>query len=189
VFRNGASRNDIICVTGNLGASYRGLQLLERERELFEEGTEVLKSLEGHEYILARQLRPEARKDIIAAFKNVSLKPTAMIDISDGLSSDLLHITRSSGLGCQIYSEKIPIAEPTRQMAEEFKMEPLVAALNGGEDYELLFTIAPGDLEKVQALKDVHMIGHMTGRDQGEKLITLDGTAIPLQAQGWQHMQ
>ena len=189
VFRKGASEHDLICVSGDLGGAYMGLQLLERERKLFEEEMAAQKSLEGHEFIIARQLKPEARGDIIKLFKEHDIKPTAMIDLSDGLSSDLLHITRACGLGCHIYADKIPIADATRQMAEEFKIEPLIAALNGGEDYELLFTIAPDDYEKVQAIQDVRIIGHMTHTSNGNKLMAQDGTAVNLQAQGWKHME
>ena len=188
VFRNGASEHDLICVSGTLGGAYMGLQLLERERQLFEGNAHVRRSLEGHEYIMSRQLKPEARGDIITGFLKHGFKPTAMIDLSDGLSSDLLHITRSSGLGCRVHTGKIPVSDPTREMAAEFHLDPLIAALSGGEDYELLFTVATGDLEKVHAMDDISIIGHMVKAEEGEMLIGPDGSTVKIEAQGWQHL-
>ncbi len=188
VYRNNAKTNDLICVSGDLGAAYLGLQLLERERELFDSSTDVKPQLSGYEYIIGRQLKPEARKDIIKNLKENAIMPTSMIDISDGLSSDIMHITKNSACGCQLYSEKIPLVEESIKMAEEFNIDPLTAALNGGEDYELLFTIDIHDFEKIKTMKNVHVIGHITELENGNKLITPDGNSITLKAQGWKHV-
>lgn len=187
VYRNHAKANDLICVSGDLGAAYLGLQLLERERELFDNKTDTKPQLTGFEYIIGRQLKPEARKDIIKSLKENAIVPTSMIDISDGLSSDIMHITKNSACGCQLYSEKIPLVEESIKMAEEFNIDPLTAALNGGEDYELLFTINIHDFEKIKKVKDVHVIGHITEPGSGNMLITPDGNSIILKAQGWKH--
>ncbi|MEA1899081.1 MAG: thiamine-phosphate kinase, partial [Bacteroidota bacterium] len=161
VFRNSAKENDLICITGNLGSAYLGLQVLERERVLFDKGKGSLPSLEGYEYIIGRQLKPEARKDIIESLWKKEVIPTSMIDISDGLTSELFHISKSSNCGCHIYSEKIPISEESARTAEELNMDPLTAALNGGEDYELLFTVKIHDHNKIIQLKDISIIGHI----------------------------
>ncbi len=187
VHRSGAKINDLICVTGDLGASYLGLQLLERERKIFEEGSVSNPHLEGNEYIIGRQLKPEARVDIIKKLQEKNIQPTSMIDISDGLSSDLLHITGQSHCGCQVYTEKIPISEESVKMAQEFNMDPLTAALNGGEDYELLFTVDLSEYENILEMEDVFIIGHIVEIEKGRKLITPDDTAIDIQAQGWKH--
>ena len=187
VYRSGAKVNDLICVSGDLGASYLGLQLLERERKVFEDGNGINPQLEGNEYIIGRQLKPEARVDLIKKLQKMNIKPTSMIDISDGLSSDLLHITNKSNCGCLVYTEKIPIAEESVKMAEEFNMDPLTAALNGGEDYELLFTADLRYYEQLLEMEDVSIIGHIVDIKEGKKLITPNGTAINLQAQGWRH--
>ncbi len=187
VYRNKAKVNDLICVSGDLGAAYLGLQLLERERELFDSDTDVKPQLSGYEYIVGRQLKPEARKDIINSLNENGIVPTSMIDISDGLSSDIMHITKNSVCGCQLYSEKIPLVEESIKMAEEFNIDPLTAALNGGEDYELLFTTDIHDFEKIKKLKNVHVIGHITEPGSGNILITPDGNSITLKAQGWKH--
>ncbi len=183
-YRNGAKANDLICVTGNLGAAYLGLQLLEREKLLFMENKEVQPDLEGHDYLLERQLKPEARADIIKELKKVAVKPTAMIDISDGLSSELLHICTQSNLGCTVYEDKIPIDYTSFNMAEELNLNATTCALNGGEDYELLFTV-PLDLHKtVSVIPEVFVIGHMT--EAKEKILeTRGGQEIALTAQGW----
>lgn len=188
-YRNTAKQNDIVCVTGNLGSAYMGLQLLEREKEIFSSNPTAQPSLEGYDYILQRQLKPEARKDIIEFLANNSIKPTSMIDISDGLSSEILHICNKSDVGCKIFQDKIPIDGETSQMAEEFKIEPLIAALNGGEDYELLFTIDMNDLDKVKDHELIHPIGHIADKKHGAVLITTNGQSIPLQAQGWNQMK
>ena len=186
VYRNTARVNDLICVSGNLGASYMGLQLLERERKLFEESSKGIQpDLSGYEYILGRQLKPEARKDIIEEFAENNIVPNSMIDISDGLSSDLLHICQQSGMGCRIFQDKIPIDEETARAAVEMNIEAFICALNGGEDYELLFTIPLNMHDDIQKIKGVSIIGHITGDDAGRMFVTEHGTEMELQAQGW----
>lgn len=187
VFRRGAKPNDLLCVTGDLGGAYMGLQLLERENEVYKVNQNVQPQLEGYDYILERQLKPEARADVIAAFGKLEIKPTSMIDISDGLSSEIMHLCKNSKVGCNLYEEKIPMDLQTKQMAEELSINPLVAALNGGEDYELLFTISLGEYEKIKNDPDFTIIGHMTSEAEGTNLITGSGATIPLQAQGWNH--
>lgn len=189
VYRNGAEINDLICVSGNLGGAYMGLQLLEREKNVFNLNPGVQPALSGYDYILERQLKPEARRDIIELLKKNSIKPTSMIDISDGLSSELFHICKSSVRGCHIYEEKIPIHKNTEKMGEEFRIYPAVAALNGGEDYELLFTVPVKDYEKIKKLNDISIIGHITDESEGKQLITSDGRQIELKAQGWNAMK
>jgi len=185
VYRSTAQNTDIICVTGSLGGAYMGLQLLEREKEIFTANPGTQPQLEGYDYILQRQLKPEARKDIVELLKELIITPTAMIDISDGLSSELLHICKNSNVGCKIFQDKIPIDLNTEKMAKEFKMEPLTAAFNGGEDYELLFTVNVNDFDKIKDHALIHPIGHITDKKHGAVLITQAGQAIPLQAQGW----
>lgn len=187
VLRSGAKPTDLLCVTGDLGGAYMGLQLLERENEVFKVNQNMKPQLEGFDYILERQLKPEARIDIVAAFKKIGLKPTSMIDISDGLSSEIHHLCKNSKVGCNVYEEKIPLDHQTKMMAEEMNINPLVAALNGGEDYELLFTVSINDYEKIKNDPDFTIIGHMTEAGEGMNLITGAGSAIPLQAQGWNH--
>ena len=187
VFRSGAKPNDLLCVTGDLGGAYMGLQLLERENEVFKVNQHIQPQLEGYDYILERQLKPEARADIVAAFEKLEIKPTAMIDISDGLSSEILHLCKNSKVGCNLYEDKIPMDFQTKQMAEEMNINPLVAALNGGEDYELLFTISQSDYEKIKNDPDFTIIGHMTEEADGANLVTGSGAAIALEAQGWNH--
>jgi len=185
VYRNTAKEGDLLCVTGDLGAAYVGLQLLEREKRIFMESPGVQPDLEGNDYILERQLKPEARKDIPILLKKLEVKPTAMIDVSDGLSSEILHITSQSGVGCNVYEEKIPIDPSTYNMAREFNLDPTICALSGGEDYELLFTIDPSDFPKVKANPDITVIGHLTNSKEGVNLISKAGTSITLTAQGW----
>lgn len=185
VLRGGAKPNDLLCVSGDLGGAYMGLQLLERENEVFKVNQNMQPQLEGYDYILERQLKPEARRDIIAAFKKLGIKPTSMIDISDGLSSEVMHLCKHSATGCSVFEDKIPLDSQTKKMAEELNINPLVAALNGGEDYELLFTIPLADHEKIKNDPDFTIIGHMTEAAEGINLITGAGSAIPLQAQGW----
>lgn len=187
VLRNGAKPTDLLCVTGDLGGAYMGLQLLERENEVFKVNENMQPQLSGFDYILERQLKPEARIDIISAFKKLEIKPTSMIDISDGLSSEIHHLCKNSNLGCNIYEDKIPLDFQTKKMAEEMNINPLVAALNGGEDYELLFTLALSDYDKIKNDVDFTIIGHMTEAKDGVNLITGAGSAIPLVAQGWEH--
>lgn len=187
VLRSGANPNDLLCVSGDLGAAYMGLQLLERENEVFKVNENMQPQLQGYDYILERQLKPEARKDIVDAFQKLGIKPTSMIDISDGLSSEIMHLCKNSGVGCQVFEEKIPLDFQTKKMAEELSINPLVAALNGGEDYELLFTISLADYEKIKNDPDFTIIGQMTEASEGINLITNAGSAVELTAQGWNH--
>ena len=185
VYRSGAKPTDLVCVSGDLGAAYMGLQLLERENRVAAGKKDFVPEFGGKEYILERQLKPEARRDIVTELKEAGIQPTSMIDVSDGLSSELLHICKASGTGVRIYEDKIPIDYQTAVMAEELNMNLVTAALNGGEDYELLFTVPLADHEKVEKLKGVSMIGYVTKPELGAALITRDGTEIPLRAQGW----
>lgn len=182
--RSGAKETDLICVTGNLGAAYMGLQLLEREK-IATAGKDIQPDFQGKEYILERQLKPEARKEVVEKLREEGVRPTAMIDVSDGLSSELMHICKQSGTGCRIYEERIPIDYQTAIMAEELNMNVVTCALNGGEDYELLFTVPIADHEKVAAMKDVRVIGHIVIDSMGLALITRDGVEMELKAQGW----
>ena len=184
VKRSGAKETDLICVSGNLGAAYMGLQLLEREK-IATAGKDIEPDFAGKEYILERQLKPEARKDIIEKLREENITPTAIIDISDGLSSELMHICKQSNKGCRIYEERIPIDYQTAIMAEELNMNVITCALNGGDDYELLFTVPIADHEKVAAIKDVKIIGHVVDSSMGLALITRDGVEMELRAQGW----
>ena len=188
VYRSGARPGDLLCVTGDLGGAYMGLQLLERENEVFKVNRDMQPKLEGYDYILGRQLKPEARADVIDVFEKLQMKPTAMIDISDGLSSEILHLCKNSKVGCQLFEEKIPMDNQTKKMADEFHINPLVAAMNGGEDYELLFTLSPDDMEKIKNDPDFTVIGKMTEPEEGANLITTGGSKIRLQAQGWTHL-
>ena len=186
VYRDGAQETDLICVSGNLGAAYMGLQLLEREKKVLSGSTkDVQPDFAGKEYILERQLKPEARRDIIEKLADAGIKPTAMMDISDGLSSELMHICKQSNKGCRIYEEHLPIDYQTAAMAEEFNMNLTTCALNGGEDYELLFTVPLACHEKIQDISDVRLIGHITKPELGCALITRDGQEFALKAQGW----
>ncbi len=200
-YRNGAKENDLVCVSGDLGAAYMGLQLLEREKAVFNQQMreargkrgqaadgelyEARPDFAGKEYLLERQLKPEARRDIVLALASAGIRPTSMIDISDGLSSELLHICTQSGVGCRIYEERIPLDYQTAVMAEELNMNVTTCALNGGEDYELLFTVPLADHEKVGRIKDVKIIGHITGADTGCALVSREGREFELKAQGW----
>ncbi|MBQ4057085.1 MAG: thiamine-phosphate kinase [Bacteroidaceae bacterium] len=185
VYRNGAKETDLICVSGDLGAAYMGLQLLEREKAVFVGQQEINPDFSGKEYLLERQLKPEARKDIIEALAKENIRPTAMIDISDGLSSELMHICTQSKVGCRIYEERIPIDYQTAVMAEELNMNVTTCALNDGEDYELLFTIPLTDHDKVSNMEGIKVIGHITRAELGYGLITRDGQEFELKAQGW----
>jgi len=195
IYRSGAKQGDLICVTGNLGAAYMGLQLLEREKSVYfqqlkeNHGNETLEMAQpdfaGKEYLLERQLKPEARRDIILKLHERGIQPTAMMDISDGLSSELMHICEQSKCGCRIYEEHIPLDYETASQAEEFNMNVTTCALNGGEDYELLFTVALADKEKVEKMEDVRLIGYITKPEDGKVLITRDGSVFDLKAQGW----
>ena len=185
VYRDGARETDLICVSGNLGAAYMGLQLLEREKKVFEGQREAHPDFAGKEYLLERQLKPEARGDIIKALADNGIRPTAMMDISDGLSSELMHICTQSHAGCRIYEERIPLDYQTAVMAEELNLNVTTCALNGGEDYELLFTVPLSDNENVARLDDIRIIGYITKPELGMALITRDGQEFELRAQGW----
>jgi thiamine-monophosphate kinase len=185
VMRSGAKPNDLLCVTGDLGGAYMGLQLLERENEVFKVNQNMQPQLAGYDYILERQLKPEARPDIIAAFKKMGIKPTSMIDISDGLSSEIMHLCKNSKVGCNLHEEKVPMDDQTKKMAEELNINPIVAALNGGEDYELLFTIPLAEYERIKEVEEIKIIGHIADKTEGNYLITKNDTAIEIMAQGW----
>ena len=185
VYRNGAKPNDLICVTGNLGTAYMGLQLLERERIVMQANENATPAFEGREYLLERQLKPEARHDIIAKLREAGIKPTAMMDISDGLSSELMHICTQSNVGCCVFEDKLPIDYQAAALAEEMNLNIVTCALNGGEDYELLFTCSLNDYEKLIPIEDVYLIGHITKPEHGINLIGRNGEEIALKAQGW----
>ena len=185
VYRSGAHDTDLICVSGDLGAAYMGLQLLERERKVSVGMKDFQPDFAGKEYIIERQLKPEARRDVLEELRKIGVRPTAMMDVSDGLSSELLHICKASGTGCRVYEERIPIDYQTAVMAEEMNMNLVTAAMNGGEDYELLFTVPLTDHEKVAQMKTARLIGHITKADLGTCMITRDGAEMSLRAQGW----
>jgi len=185
VYRNGAEEGDLICVSGDLGGAYVGLQLLEREKLVYLENPNIQPDLEGRDYIVERQLKPEARKDVIQILKDIGVKPTSMIDISDGLASEILHICSQSDKGCNIYEEKIPIDPMTYETAREFNLDPTVCALSGGEDYELLFTVKQADYEKMKNIADLSFIGYITEPSSGKNLVTKSGTVHEITAQGW----
>ncbi len=185
VYRSGARETDLICVSGDLGAAYMGLQLLEREKRVFNGDKDFTPDFSGKEYLLERQLKPEARKDIIEMLHNAGIQPTAMMDISDGLSSELLHISKASHVGCRVYEDRIPIDYQTAVMAEQFNMNLVTAALNGGEDYELLFTVPLSDNDKVSEMTGIKVIGYITKPELGNYLVGRDGGEVELKAQGW----
>ena len=187
-YRSGAQPNDVICVTGDLGAAYLGLQLLEREKREFLENPNMQPQLEDKAYLVGRQLKPEARTNIIYELNDANLVPTSMIDVSDGLASEILHLCKQSGTGAQIFEEHIPVADETFLTADEFKLSPLTAALNGGEDYELLFTIKQTDYEKIKNSPHISFIGFMTNDPSAVEIVTKGGGRFPVQAQGWQHL-
>lgn len=185
VYRNGAKETDLICVSGDLGAAYMGLQLLEREKSVFIGEKDFTPDFAGKEYLLERQLKPEARKDIIELLNKIKIIPTAMMDISDGLSSEIIHITQQSNVGCRIYENRIPIDYQTAMVAEQFNMNLVTAALNGGEDYEMLFTVPLSFHEQMQNMEGIKVIGHITKSELGNYLVGRDGGEIELKAQGW----
>lgn len=187
VYRNGAKEKDILCVTGDLGAALVGLQVLEREKQVFLANPDMKPDLEKYGVITARQLKPDARMDIIHELRELGVRPTAMMDVSDGLASELFHICKASGLGATIYEDKLPIDKQTLDTAVELGLDPITCVLNGGEDYELLFTIDQGDFAKLEKHPDIHFIGHMTKSTEGKYLVTKGGAAVPIQAQGWKH--
>ena len=184
MYRNGAKDSDLLVVSGDLGGAYMGLQVLEREKAVFKE-TGAQPDLGGNDYILERQLKPEARKDIIELLRKLEVKPTAMIDISDGLASEAIHLARNSGLGVRIFDEKLPIDPTTYKTARDFDLDPSTCALNGGEDYELLFTIAQADYDKIKGNPSITVIGHMTDKASGYMLVDKQGGQHELRAQGW----
>lgn len=189
VYRSGAADKDIICATGDLGGAYVGLQVLAREKQVFLANPEMQPKLDEYEYVVSRQLKPEARMDIIHELRELGVKPTSMIDISDGLASELMHLSKHSGMGLRVFEEHLPIDNQTYETAVQFNLDPITCALNGGEDYELLFTISQEDHEKLKKHPDIHFIGHMDKTDAVPSLVTKGGNLVPLQAQGWNHFQ
>lgn len=186
-YRSGARVGDILCITGDIGAAYLGLQLLEREKQLFLNQPDIQPDLEQQQYLVGRQLKPEARKDMIEIFDRADVVPTAMIDVSDGLASDLKHLCYESGVGAFVEESGVPIHPEAQQMALKFNLDPITCALSGGEDYELLFTIDPKDLEKVRLMPDIYMMGETVAAKDGIKLHTKGGNIHDIQAQGWKH--
>jgi len=189
VYRGPAAENDLLCVSGDLGGAYAGLLVLEREKAVFKANPNMQPDLEGHDYILERQLKPEARQDIVKMLDDLNIKPTAMIDISDGLASEIKHICKHSDMGCTVYEDKIPIDQLTYDTALSFKMDPTMYALNGGEDYELLFTVDVKDYQKIKNIPEISVIGHITNKKEGIKLITKSGPVVEIKAQGWDHLK
>ncbi|GAB3646853.1 thiamine-phosphate kinase [Echinicola sediminis] len=187
VYRSGAKVNDIVCVTGDLGGALIGLQVLEREKEVFMADPNMQPQLEKYTYVTGRQLKPDARMDIVHELRELGVVPTAMMDISDGLASELFHICKQSNVGVTIYEDKLPIDKQTYDTAVEFNLDPITCVLNGGEDYELLFTISQEDFNKLEKHPDVHFIGHVTKEEDGKYLVTKSQTAVELKAQGWVH--
>lgn len=187
VYRSGAKVNDIICVTGDLGGSYIGLQVLEREKQVFIADPNMKPDLEKYSYVTGRQIKPDARMDIIHELKDLGVVPTSMIDVSDGLTSELFHICKQSKVGVLIYEDKLPIDKQTFDTAVELTIDPITCVLNGGEDYELVFTIDQKDFHKLEKHPDVHFIGHVTEEKEGKFLVTKNETAVALKAQGWKH--
>ena len=185
VRRSGGQPTDILCVSGDLGGAYLGLQVLEREKQVFLADNDAQPELADYEYVVQRQLRPEARLDIIHELRELGIVPTSMIDVSDGLASEILHLCAASGTGARLFSEFIPLANPALEVAAEFNLDPIMCALNGGEDYELLFTISVNDHAKVKNHPDITVIGHLSEQSDGVNLIARGGHAVPLQAQGW----
>ncbi len=184
-YRNGAQEGDLLCVSGDLGGAYVGLQILEREKQIFIENPQIQPDLEGKDYIIERQLKPEGRRDIVDLLAQMKIKPTAMIDVSDGLASEILHICQQSEVGCTIYEDKLPIDPMTYETGRELGLDPTVCALNGGEDYELLFTIKQSDYDKLKNDVDITVIGHMTDKNSGCKMISKSNVVHELKAQGW----
>lgn len=185
VYRNGAKATDLIVVSGDLGGAYLGLQVLEREKQVFQVNPQNQPDLEGYAYIIERQLKPEARKDIPLLLKELEVKPTSMIDISDGLSSELMHICSQSNVGCKVYEDKIPLDPQVIATCEEFEIDSTMVALSGGEDYELLFTVSIDDYDKIKGNPHLSVIGHITNKSEGLQLVTRANQELPLKAQGW----
>jgi thiamine-monophosphate kinase len=188
-YRNGAKPNDIVCVTGDLGGAYMGLQVLEREKQVYKANPDMQPKLEDYKYLVQRQLRPEARMDIVYELADAGVVPTSMIDVSDGLASELLHLATQSNLGVRIFEDKIPLDQMTYETAVAFNLDPITCALNGGEDYELLFTISQEDFEKVKNHPDIHFIGYMQDLTKGRHMITKQENVVELKAQGWNHLK
>ncbi|MBL7752310.1 MAG: thiamine-phosphate kinase [Chitinophagaceae bacterium] len=189
VKRSTAQKGDLLCVSGDLGAAYIGLLFLEREKKIYLENPQIQPDLEGEAYVIGRLLKPEARKDIIAFFEEKGIMPTSMMDISDGLSSEILHICKQSELGCILYEEKIPVAQDSKLAAYKFEIDPTACALSGGEDYELVFTVAQTDYEKIKDNEAISIVGYMTEPEKGAQIITKGGSQHPLTAQGWNHLK
>lgn len=189
VYRSGAKDGDLLVVTGDLGAAFMGLQVLEREKEVYKTNPDIQPDLDGFDYLLERQLKPEARRDVIGFLKELDIKPTSMIDISDGLASEIFHICTASKVGCRVYDEKLPIDAKVSTTAIDFNLDPATAALNGGEDYELLFTVAQEDYDKIKGNPHMTVIGHMVDRNSGLQLVDKQGALIELKAQGWNHFK
>ena len=188
VKRNGAEENDLIVVSGDLGGAYMGLTVLQREKEVWKSNPNMQPELDNFNYVLERQLKPEARKDIIEFLADCQIKPTSMIDISDGLASEIIHLCKQSNVGCQLYEEKLPIDQQTYQTAMDFNLNPSTCALNGGEDYELLFTVKQKDFEEISKNTKLTIIGHITKKESGYNLIGHGDTSIPITSQGWSHI-
>jgi thiamine-monophosphate kinase len=188
VYRDGAKENDLLVVSGDLGAAYLGLQVLERERQVFDVNPSQQPDLDAYTYLIERQLKPEARKDVSKLLKDLKIKPTSMIDISDGLSSEVIHLCKSSALGCNVYEDKLPLDPQVISTSEEFNMDSTVVALNGGEDYELLFTISQNDFDKIKGNPHFSIVGHMTPENEGIHLVTRANQKMELTAQGWDAM-
>ena len=188
VYRSGAVKNDILCTTGDLGGAFIGLQVLEREKQTFLANPNMQPKLDNYQYVVQRQLKPKARMDVIHELKELGIKPTSMIDISDGLASEVMHLSDHSGYGFSVYEEQLPIDRETYNTAVEFNLDPITAALNGGEDYELLFTIDQKDHEKLKNHPDIHFIGHAQEKNKGNLLVTKQGNQVELKAQGWNHL-
>jgi len=189
VKRSTAQKGDLLCVSGDLGAAYVGLLFLEREKKIYLENPQIQPDLEGESYVIGRLLKPEARKDIIEFFEKSGIVPTSMMDISDGLSSEVLHLCRQSNLGCLVYEEKLPVAEEMRKAAFKFEIDPTACALSGGEDYELVFTIPPSDFDKIILNEEISVVGYMTEPEDGVHILTKSGNRHPLIAQGWNAFQ
>ena len=187
VYRSQAMENDIVCVTGDLGAAFVGLQVMEREKQEYLVNPDMQPKLDKYDYIVGRQLRPKARMDVIHDFRDLGIVPTSMIDVSDGLASDIFHICKQSGLGVALYEDKLPIDKQAYETAAEFSIDPNSCALNGGEDYELLFTIGQDDYEKIKNHKDIHTVGYMQVKRKGKTFVTRSNNVVELTAQGWKH--
>lgn len=188
-YRSGGKENDLLVVSGDLGGAFVGLQILEREKQVYLDNPKMQPELEGVDYILERQLKPEARKDIVHHLAELGVKPTSMIDVSDGLASEIIHLCKAGELGAQIYDEKLPVDQETYNVARDFELDPSTCALNGGEDYELLFSVSQNDFEKIKDSKFMTVIGHYTDKNSGTNIVDRGGVSIPLEAQGWNHFQ